>query len=134
MTCRLPWLDVQSSKFNPGSPPYQLDMSNPLKCAQTDSSSRSHRSGGSHIVNTSPSTEWHHPNLWFKDGSIVIRAQETLFKAYQGLLTSHSPVFSSMFSIPQPCDQEIIEGCPVVDVPDNANDFTRLLRAIYEPT
>ena len=78
--------------------------------------------------------QWHHPSLWFKDGSIVIRAQETLFKVHQSLLALHSPIFASTFSIPQPCDQEIIEGCPVVDIPDNADDVTCLLKVIYEPT
>ena len=78
--------------------------------------------------------ERHHPSLWFEDGSIVIRAQETLFKVHRSLLALHSPIFTSMFSIPQPCEQELIEGCSVVDLPDNADDVTCILKAIYEPT
>ncbi|KZP32400.1 hypothetical protein FIBSPDRAFT_848812 [Athelia psychrophila] len=38
-----------------------------------------------------------------------------------------------MFSLPQLSTQDEQDGCPVVDMPDSAEDFACLLRAFYEP-
>lgn len=36
-----------------------------------------------------------------------------------------------MFSLPLLSAQEQQEGCPTVDLPDNADDFNSLLRLLY---
>lgn len=107
-------------------------MSNPLKRTHVNSSSSQPLDEAPNAT-TSPPTQ-PHPSLWFKDGSIVFRTQTTLFKVHQSTLASHSSVFAGMFNMPQPPGQEIIQDCPVVDMPDSADDFARLLKAMYEPT
>lgn len=97
-------------------------MNDPLKRARVDSDSED------------SSDYQRHPDLWFDDGSVVLKVQKTMFKVHRTLLSSHSIVFADMFSVPQPAARDQIEGCPVVDVPDAANDFTYLLTAIYDPT
>lgn len=71
--------------------------------------------------------------LWYKDGSIVIEAETTQFRVYQGVLAAQSDVFADMFSIPQPPTEqrgELVEGCPVVKVQDTAIDWTYVLEAL----
>lgn len=75
-----------------------------------------------------------HPDLWFNDGSIVLKVQTTLFKVHRSTLASHSTVFADMLGIPQPAQLEMMEGCPVVGLPDDAEDMARLLKAIYDPS
>lgn len=106
-------------------------MSNPLKRARVDSNDAQTSNDG---CDATAVTAQRHPSLWLKDGSIVLKTQATLFKVHQTTLALHSTVFADMFGIPQPDDQDMIEGCPVVDMADNENDLTRLLRAIYEPS
>ena len=74
-----------------------------------------------------------HPDLWYDDGSIVLKAETTLFRVHRTTLSAHSTVFSDMFSIPQPPDQDAIEGCTVICLPDTAYDMEFLLRALTNP-
>ncbi|KZP22078.1 hypothetical protein FIBSPDRAFT_1043789 [Athelia psychrophila] len=74
-----------------------------------------------------------HPTLWFDDGSIILNVETTSFCVHRSTLCSHSSVFADMFSLPQLSTQDEQDGCPVVDMPDNAEDFTCLLRVLYEP-
>ena len=70
---------------------------------------------------------------WFDDGTIVIQAGDTQFRAYRGILTVCSPIFHDMFSIPQPpTGEDYVEGCPVVHVSDSAEDWKYVLRALCE--
>jgi hypothetical protein len=70
---------------------------------------------------------------WFDDGTIVIQARDTQFRAYRGILTLCSPIFHDMFSIPQPTTgDELVDGCPVVHVSDSAEDWQYVLRALCE--
>lgn len=80
-------------------------------------------------------TTYRHPDLWFDDGSIVLKVQSTMFKVHRSLLCSHSTVFADMFSVCQPTIglDMMVEGCAVVDVPDRADDFTYLLKALFDP-
>ena len=43
-----------------------------------------------------------HPDLWYGDGTVILIAESTGFRVYQGLLAKHSEVFRDMFSLPQP--------------------------------
>ena len=74
------------------------------------------------------------PLLWFYDGSVVLKADDTLFRVYSGLLAQLSPVFRDMFAFPQPCagDDETYEGCPVVHMPDAADELQPFLRAMHD--
>ncbi|KAJ3740640.1 hypothetical protein DFH05DRAFT_435720 [Lentinula detonsa] len=73
--------------------------------------------------------------FWFYDGSIVVQAQDKLFRVHQTVLANSSEIFSTLFSLP-PSDsdtQDLIEGCPVVQIQDLAQDFSDILRALYNP-
>jgi hypothetical protein len=75
-------------------------------------------------------------DVWYDDGTLVIRAENTLFRVYRGILASQSDIFKDMLSVPQPsgtdADAETIEDCVVVRVQDTAGDMTRFLRALHE--
>jgi hypothetical protein len=75
-------------------------------------------------------------DVWYDDGTLVIRAENTLFRVYRGILASQSDIFKDMLSVPQPsgadADAETIEDCAVVRVQDTAGDMTRFLRALHE--
>lgn len=94
-----------------------------------------------------------HHDLWFPDGSVVLRAETTLYRVHMSQLARHSCFFRDMFSLPQPAQQPesspsirsvsllklkdfdrecTIEGCPVVHLQDTAEDFTNLLIALYD--
>jgi hypothetical protein len=74
------------------------------------------------------------PDVWYDDGTLVIRAENTLFRVSRGILASQSDVFKDMVSVPQPpsTDAETFEGCAVVYVHDTAEDMERFLRTILD--
>lgn len=72
--------------------------------------------------------------VWYPDGTIVLRAQDIYFRFYKGILAARSPIFADMFAIPQPADDdEQIEGCPIVLLHDTAEDVKSFLRVLHEP-
>lgn len=75
-----------------------------------------------------------HDKFWFHDGSIVINVDKTLFRVHQTLLSTHSDVFAGLFTIPQPKDQDMEDGCCVVQLHDSLDDMVDLLNAIYYPS
>lgn len=88
-----------------------------------------------------------HKGLWFDDGSVVCRAENTLFCVHMSVLERHSEFFKDMFAIPQPTpghgrsDSLVIEGSimrhspqliPVITLFDKAEDVANLLNALYD--
>jgi len=76
-----------------------------------------------------------HPDFWLYDGSIILSVESCLFRVHQTILASHSEVFADLFTVPQPDEEgdKTIEGCRIVDLSDDENDFVDLLNAIYRP-
>ncbi|KAJ7624452.1 hypothetical protein FB45DRAFT_1086079, partial [Roridomyces roridus] len=72
------------------------------------------------------------PDVWFDDGTIILQAENTLFRAYRGVLAAQSSIFRDTFSIPQPEEQETFDGCLVVKVHDSAPDFRLFLLATHD--
>ncbi|KAJ7664107.1 hypothetical protein B0H17DRAFT_1092323 [Mycena rosella] len=70
--------------------------------------------------------------LWFQDGNIVLIASSVAFKVHRGQLCRHSEVFDDVFSIPQPKDQDLYDGCPWVEVYDCPSDVLYFLKALYD--
>ncbi|TFK69044.1 hypothetical protein BDN72DRAFT_768445, partial [Pluteus cervinus] len=77
--------------------------------------------------------------LWFDDGSIILRAHRYIFKVYKGLLASRSPVLSALFhekkqkkrkKLGNDVDVDI-DGCPIVKLDDNPEDLRVFLLALY---
>ncbi|KAL4244120.1 hypothetical protein ABKN59_009448 [Abortiporus biennis] len=79
-----------------------------------------------------------HPTLWFHDGSVVLRAQQTLFKVHISQLSRHSIFFRDMFSLPQPDpsnstgSEPTYDGCLLLHLDDSAEDLAHLLNAVYD--
>ncbi|KAJ7061885.1 hypothetical protein C8F01DRAFT_987358 [Mycena amicta] len=70
--------------------------------------------------------------LWFHDGNIVLVAASVAFKVHRGQLRRHSEVFDDLFSIPQPPEQDLFDGCPWVEVYDCPTDVLYFLTALYD--
>ncbi|KAJ7668644.1 hypothetical protein DFH06DRAFT_982852 [Mycena polygramma] len=71
--------------------------------------------------------------IWYKDGSVVLQAQNTQFRVHWTLLAQHSSVFHDMQGLLQPPGQPSVEGCPVVELQDTVVDVEHLLKALYNP-
>ncbi|KAJ3558802.1 hypothetical protein NM688_g713 [Phlebia brevispora] len=75
-----------------------------------------------------------HESLWFDDGNIILRAEDTMFRVYRGVLCRASDVFKDLFDIPQPSDPETIDGIPVVRMPDSALELADVLDILFNNT
>ncbi|KAF8159657.1 hypothetical protein B0H34DRAFT_704340 [Crassisporium funariophilum] len=86
-----------------------------------------------------------HSDLWFDDGSVICRAENTLFRVHMSQLARHSLCFQDMFMLPQPesarleSSMLVDEGTrlgsrriPVVYLYDTAEDVGNLLTAMYD--
>jgi hypothetical protein len=72
-------------------------------------------------------------DLWFEDGNLILKAENSLFRIYTGLLAARSSVFKDMFAFPPPAEgNEIFDGCPIITVYDNAKDMAFFLRAVFD--
>lgn len=78
-----------------------------------------------------------HPDLWFSDGSVVLRAESTLFRVHISQLARRSLFFRDLFSLPQPAKDTIgldgtFDDCPLLVLHDSAEDLSNLLKALYD--
>ena len=78
-----------------------------------------------------------HPDLWFSDGSVVLKAESTIFKVHISQLARRSLFFRDLFSLPQPVNDAIgldgtFDGCPLLVLYDSAEDLSNLLKALYD--
>lgn len=68
--------------------------------------------------------------FWFDDGSIILVAGTVEFRVFKSILAQYSPVFSDMFSLPQPSftSSSPADPCPVVHLSDSPEDLRHILR------
>ncbi|KAJ7145140.1 hypothetical protein C8R43DRAFT_551540 [Mycena crocata] len=73
--------------------------------------------------------------IWHLDGSIILQAHKTQFRVHWSVLSLHSSFFRDMQGLPQPDspDQPSIDGCPIIEVSDSAEDVKHLLKTLYDP-
>ncbi|KAJ7697454.1 hypothetical protein B0H17DRAFT_1197509 [Mycena rosella] len=73
-------------------------------------------------------------DLWFSNDTLVLKADEKVFRVSKSLLAMRSSVFRDMVAFPSPTieDAEIIEGSPVVLLHDSADSVEVFLRAIFD--
>lgn len=66
-------------------------------------------------------------DLYLRDGTVVLQAQETRFRVSSSVLSRQSAVFEGLFSLPQPADAESHDGFPLItlhgDTPADVRDF-----------
>jgi hypothetical protein len=70
---------------------------------------------------------------WFKDGNLILEAENTQFCVHRSVICASSSVFNDMFSLPLlvPGDK-LVDDCPVVRLSDSATDLHHVLKAIYD--
>ncbi|THU97761.1 hypothetical protein K435DRAFT_857319 [Dendrothele bispora CBS 962.96] len=84
-----------------------------------------------------------HPDLWFEDGSVVCRAENTLFFVHMSQLARHSVCFRDMFSIgthstgteasiKSESGVDEFPDYPVITLHDSAEDVGNLFTALYD--
>ncbi|KAJ7602457.1 hypothetical protein DFH06DRAFT_1023771 [Mycena polygramma] len=74
-------------------------------------------------------------DLWFPTDTIVIVAENKMFRGSGGILAARSTVFRDMIALPLPTGgniEEKIDDCPVVRLHDAAEEVEVFLRAIYD--
>ncbi|KAJ7132435.1 hypothetical protein C8R44DRAFT_611809 [Mycena epipterygia] len=75
-------------------------------------------------------------DLWFSDGSLVVRAEITIFRISGAVLAARSSVFYDMLAFPQPGGEssgmDLIDGIPIVELYDMAAEVEPFLRAIFD--
>ncbi|KAG6828380.1 hypothetical protein H0H92_008180 [Tricholoma furcatifolium] len=71
-------------------------------------------------------------DFWFLDGNIIIIAGQAAFKVHRGQLERHSEIFNGLFTIPQPEDAVLFEGCLCMELHDDPSDIFYFLSALYD--
>ncbi|KAJ7472847.1 hypothetical protein FB451DRAFT_303593 [Mycena latifolia] len=71
--------------------------------------------------------------VWHADGTVVLQAGDTQFRVHGSVLSRHSLFFRDMQELPRPPDQPSVEGCPIIQLSDRAEDVERVLEALYNP-
>jgi hypothetical protein len=66
------------------------------------------------------------------DADIIIQSCDLInFRVHKLTLSLSSPFFRDMFSLPQPPDDEVVDGLPVVRLPEDAEVLNSLLTMLY---
>ena len=71
-------------------------------------------------------------HLNMANADIIIQSCDFInFRVHKLVLSMSSPFFNVMFSLPQPSDQEVVGGLPVVRLSEDAEVLTCLLTMLY---
>ena len=66
------------------------------------------------------------------DASIIIQSSNQInFRVHKSVLAMNSPFFKDMLSLPQPPNDELIDGLPVVKLSEDASVLSNLLSLFY---
>ncbi|KAJ7185849.1 hypothetical protein C8R46DRAFT_1289082 [Mycena filopes] len=71
--------------------------------------------------------------IWMPYGDIILHVESTQFRVNRDVLAKHSSVFRDLFSVPQPANEPTTDGCHIVHLSDNADDWAEVLATLYEP-
>ena len=56
------------------------------------------------------------------EASIIVRSSDQVnFRVHKSVLAMSSPFFKDLLSLPQPPDSELVDGLPVVTLPEDAS-------------
>nr|GAT54149.1 predicted protein [Mycena chlorophos] len=80
---------------------------------------------------TEPNGYERHPELWFADGTIILRAENTQYRVYRGILERYSPILKA--ALENAPERKPVAGCPVFDLNDSVLDSTPFLLALFNP-
>jgi hypothetical protein len=66
------------------------------------------------------------------DANFILRSSDQVnFRVHKGVLAMSSPIFKDLLSLPQPPLDELVDGLPVVQVPENAELLNCLVSLLY---
>ena len=69
------------------------------------------------------------------DANIIVRSSDQVnFRVHKSVLAVSSPFFKDLLSLPQPPDAEIVDGLPVVPLPEDAGLLNSLISLLYPIT
>ncbi|KAG2106581.1 uncharacterized protein F5147DRAFT_700486 [Suillus discolor] len=83
-------------------------------------------------IEKSPSPPPHLNDLWYDDGSVVLKAGDDFFCVHGSILSQKSSVFATILLQSQTENTGTHEGCPMVALGDDAEELRQLLLTIYE--
>ena len=70
--------------------------------------------------------------LDISDTNLIIRSSDLVdFRVHKSLLATVSPFFKDLLSLPQPSDSEVVDGLPVVQLPEGSELLNSLISIIY---
>jgi hypothetical protein len=66
------------------------------------------------------------------EASIIVRSSDQVdFRIHKLVLAISSPFFKDLLSLPQPPDAEVVDGLPVVPLPESAGLLNSLISLLY---
>ncbi|KAN0137916.1 hypothetical protein V8E53_004400 [Lactarius tabidus] len=66
------------------------------------------------------------------DANFILRSSDQVdFRVHKSVLAMSSPFFKDLLSLPQPTDDELVDGLPVVQVPEDADLLNSLVSLLY---
>ena len=66
------------------------------------------------------------------DANIILRSSDRVnFRVHRSLLALSSPFFEDLLSLPQPPDAELVDGLPVVPLPEDSDLLNSLISLLY---
>jgi hypothetical protein len=66
------------------------------------------------------------------DSNLIIRSSDLVnFRVHKSLLSTASPFFKDLLSLPQPSDSEIVDGLPVVQLSEGSELLNSLISMLY---
>ncbi|KAH8985607.1 hypothetical protein EDB86DRAFT_3083410 [Lactarius hatsudake] len=70
--------------------------------------------------------------LYLSKADIILRTPDlTMFRSHKSVLASSSSVFRDVLSLPQPPNNEMVDGLPVVDISEDAELVRSLITILY---
>jgi len=66
------------------------------------------------------------------DADLILRSSDQVsFRVHKSVLAMSSPFFKDLLSLPQPTHDEVVDGLPVVQVPEDADLLNSLVSLLY---
>ena len=66
------------------------------------------------------------------DASIILRSSDQVnYRVHKSVLAMSSPFFKDLLSLPQPPDDELVDGLPVVQLPEDSDLLNVLISLLY---
>ena len=87
------------------------------------------------LVNGEPTSDsWDLPSVRsdLPEATIIVRSSDQVnFRVHKPVLAVSSPFFNDLLSLPQPSDGELVDGLPVVELPEDAGLLNSLISLLY---